>query len=237
MHSLDLQSVPAWTVYQERWVPQSVDTSCPHCGRLVTFAQIGWIRVAQVGVFLSSINCPGCRKDVMFFVVHPGPAGDASKKGCECLGMFPAPKGPRKETEGIDLVPQRIRKAYRETLSVFNAGVWPATATLARRTLEGIIGEFLGPEERKGTLEQQLKSLAETKSNSLALPLITLSHSLRQGGNLGAHFDDEKDPDAEMAEAMLDLIEYLIQYVYALPEMIKRLDDKIGPPAQSTSAP
>jgi len=237
MHSLDLQSVPEWTSCHQYWVPRCVDTSCPHCGRLATFAQIGWNLVPDLRVLLSRIKCPGCRKDVTFVVIDPGPAKDASKQGCECLAMFPAPKGPRKEMEGIDLVPERIRKAYRETLSVFNARVWSATATLARKTLEGTIGEFLGPQERKGTLEQQLKRLAETKANSLALPLITLSHSLRQGGNLGAHFDEDKDPDAEMAEAMLDLIEYLIQYVYALPGMIKRLDDKIGPPAPSTSAP
>ncbi|MFW6114291.1 MAG: DUF4145 domain-containing protein [bacterium] len=148
--------------------------------------------------------------------------------------MFPAPNGPRAELAGIDVVPERIKKAYRETLAVFNSGVWSATATLCRRTLEGVIGDLLGEEEEPAPLAARLKKLAETKRAQLAEPIITLSHSLREGGNLGAHFDEEKDPDPEMATAMLDLVEYLIQYIYALPGMISTLDDKLGPP-DSTS--
>jgi Domain of unknown function (DUF4145) len=94
---------------------------------------------------------------------------------------------------------------------------------MTRRTLEGIVNNLL-PNET-GPLAQQIGRLADTVD--LQRPLITLSHSLRQGGNIGAHFDLTRTPDRETAEAMLDLIEYLIEYLYTLPEMIQNLDTRI----------
>lgn len=235
MHVLELKAVPGWTEQGRKWVPRSVDARCPHCGRTVTFTPENWHNARACNTLLSPAVCPGCNKKVSFFVVDPGPSNDKSKQGCKCLAMFPAPNGPRAEVPGIDLVPERIKKAYRETLAVFNSGVWSATATLCRRTLEGVIGELLGDEEEDAPLAARLKKLAETKRAELAEPIITLSHSLREGGNLGAHFDKETDPDPDMATAMLDLIEYLIQYVYALPGMIRTLDQKLGPPGPTSA--
>lgn len=123
------------------------------------------------------------------------------------------------------MMPAAVRRAYQDTVAVFNSGVWGATATAARRTLEGIVGNLL-PNNR-GTLAQQLRRLGESESVNLAQPLTTLSNSLRQGGNIGAHFDLERDPDRETAGAMLDLIEYLIEYIYTLPKMIEELDVRV----------
>ena len=60
-----------------------------------------------------------------------------------------------------------------------------------------------------------------------AEPLITLSNALRQGGNIGAHFDLTRTTDRATAEAMLDLIDYLIEYVCTLPGMIEQLNRKV----------
>lgn len=61
----------------------------------------------------------------------------------------------------------------------------------------------------------------------LARPLIELSESLKDGGNLGAHFDDETDASIEDAEAMLDLLDYLLIYLYVVP--------RADPPVQGRS--
>ena len=125
------------------------------------------------------------------------------------------------------MMPTAIRQAYQDTIDVFNAGVWSATATQTRRTLEGIVYELLPEEEREGSLANQLRSLAASKSVNLAQPLNTLSNALRQGGNIGAHFNLTRTTDRATAEAMLDLIDYLIEYIYTLPGMIEQLNRKV----------
>jgi uncharacterized protein YecA (UPF0149 family) len=149
-----------------------------------------------------------------------------SIEGGEELFMRPAPAA-RQTIEGAESMPTAVRQAYQDTIDVFNAGVWSATATQTRRTLEGIVHELLPEQERKGTLAQQLRKLAESESVNLAQPLITLSNALRESGNIGAHFDLTRTTDRATAEAMLDLIDYLIEYIYTLPEMIEELNRKV----------
>jgi hypothetical protein len=125
--------------------------------------------------------------------------------------------------EGMETMPEQIQRAYQDTVDVFNAGVWNATVVSGRRTLEGLV-RHLAP-EAKGSLAQQLQDLPNHVE--LANPLITLSHSVRQGGNIGAHFDYEKTTDRETAAAALELIEYFLWYIYVLPESINDLDQQI----------
>ena len=46
--------------------------------------------------------------------------------------------------------------------------------------------------------------------NDFSKPISELASVLRKGGNLGAHFDMETEPDAKVAKAMVELLEYLI---------------------------
>jgi uncharacterized protein YecA (UPF0149 family) len=161
-------------------------------------------------------RCSRCRQIAYVWSIESGSE----------LFMRPAPAG-RQPIEGAEAMPTAVRQAYQDTIDVFNAGVWSATATQTRRTLEGIVHELLPDEERSGPLAQQLRKLAESESVDLAQPLITLSNALRESGNIGAHFDLTRTTDRATAEAMLDLIDYLIEYIYALPEMIEELNRKV----------
>ena len=58
----------------------------------------------------------------------------------------------------------------------------------------------------------------------LAEPIRNLANVLRQGGNLGAHFDMEKEPDKRMALQMLSLLENLIEFLHVLPHEIRSLE-------------
>ena len=70
----------------------------------------------------------------------------------------------------------------------------------------------------------QLRQLADSELVDIAQPLITLSNALRESGNIGAHFDLTRTTDKQTAEAMLD---YLIEYIYTLPEMIEKLNREV----------
>jgi len=162
---------------------------------------------------MATAKCPACRQESHIWYVDD-------------TYLFIRPSPPiisRAPIEGYELLPERIRKAYRAALDVHNAKVWTASAVACRRTLEGIVNELHA--EGEGTLAKQLRELPNKVD--LAAPLITLSQALKEGGNLGAHFDQEKEPDRETAEAMLNLIEYFLEYVYTLPRMIDDLNQKL----------
>jgi hypothetical protein len=103
---------------------------------------------------------------------------------------------------------------------------YPATAVMARRTLEGIFKYLLPEGNRKGTLAALIKQAME--QHNLAAPLATLAHAIRDGGNLGAHFDEENEPTELMAQQMVELLKYLISYLYVLPSQIKELEDSLA---------
>ena len=50
---------------------------------------------------------------------------------------------------------------------------------------------------------------------------------VRKGGNLGAHFDLEKEPNEETATLMIELLEYLIEYLFVLPKRIDKIHGTI----------
>jgi len=126
--------------------------------------------------------------------------------------------------EHVDLS-DGLKNAYRSTINVVNQGEWNASAVLCRRLLEGITKAALPPEAQKGSLAKQLEELPRHKD--LAQPLVDLAHAIRLGGNLGAHFDLEREPDEHVATLMLELCEDLLQYLFVLPQRIQELQTKI----------
>lgn len=96
----------------------------------------------------------------------------------------------------------------------------------ARRTLEGIFKYLVAQERRNAPLARLIEHVKEDKD--LAAPLTSLSHAIRDGGNLGAHFDMEKEPNETLARQMVELLDYLISYLYVLPEEIKKLEQSLG---------
>lgn len=70
----------------------------------------------------------------------------------------------------------------------------------------------------------------------MAEPLGKLAHAIRDGGNLGAHFDMEKEPTEEMAKHMVELLNYLISYLYVLPKEIEKLEQSLQRDADAADA-
>lgn len=118
-----------------------------------------------------------------------------------------------------------MKEAYESALNVFNVGEWNATSVLCRRVLEGITKDILPPDSKKQNLSRNLLELP--KHLDLQKPILTLADALRKGGNLGAHFDLEKKPDKKIAGQMIDLLDYLIEYIYILPVDIESLHNEI----------
>lgn len=123
-------------------------------------------------------------------------------------------------------VPEPLKRSFASTVDAFNARNFVATSVCCRRTLEGIIKYLLPEDKRKGNLIRLIDLAAA--SLDLAAPLKSLSHAIRDGGNLGAYFDEEREPTEELARQMVELLDYLIAYLYVLPGQIAGLEQSLG---------
>jgi hypothetical protein len=226
MHSLSLSSVAQWTNVSNKWCPQSIDTLCPHCGRMVTLTFQQHQYDSNRNTIAAVAKCPACHEDSRFWVIDPGDGKDTSQRGCEFLGIFPKPRITKKPIVSPEKLDSRaLARVYQSSFDAYNAGLWDACATSCRKTLEGLVQTLLPNEDRNGRLFDQLKKLPEKVD--LAEPLVVLAGSLRKGGNLGAHFDLEKEPDQHVSELMLDLLDYFMEYIYVLKEKAQALEKKI----------
>lgn len=79
--------------------------------------------------------------------------------------------------------------------------------------------------EGGATLYQQLKKLPDKVD--LDAPLLLIVENLRKGGNIAAHFDLEKEPDQATAEAMVDLLDYFMEYIFVLKDRATALEAKL----------
>ncbi|WP_423814300.1 DUF4145 domain-containing protein [Pseudomonas viridiflava] len=140
--------------------------------------------------------------------------------------MFPSASSGYAYPSLPETVPAPLQRSLKSTIDSLNAKNFPATAVGARRTLEGIFKYRVEASNRSKTL-YQLIDLVKSSSD-LAAPLETLSHAIRSGGNLGAHFDDENEPTEEMAGKMVELLDYLVSYLYVLPSKITDLERSLG---------
>jgi hypothetical protein len=149
-------------------------------------------------------------------------------------GVFVFPPGKARRAPksfGVG-VPTPLQRSYESAVLALAAENYVATAVCSRRTLEGIFKYALPSDKQNLPLAKAIEAVNE--STDLSAPLRLLAHAIRQGGNLGAHFDAEREPTAELAQQMVDLLEYLIEFLYSLPRQITDLEEQLSssPPAE-----
>jgi len=235
MHTLSLQDVVQWTTIENRWAPSSVAIHCPYCGRLAAIT-LGEYSLDKPRNTISAIGmCPACRKTARLWVLDPGFSTDPRNRTFLELCICPTPSNNLKPMSGVDKIPSEIGREYASAINVFNAGEWNAAAICCRRVLEAVVQNLLPKDCLKGSLSEQLGSL---QSNvDLTKPLTSLADALRKGGNLGAHFNLEREPDQATARQMLDFVEYLMGYLYVLPGDVESFHNDITKQNRETVQP
>jgi len=172
-------------------------------------------------------RCPACGDAALFVALDfKPPARNRPEQPSLFMHPSSSQRTPLTGFAEIDGIPAALTRAYTSALTVFNAGEWNGTAPLVRRALEGVTKTQLTRDPMPRTLAEQLQALAEDLE--LDEPLLSLAHALRKGGNLGAHFDLEREVDRETASLMLDLLDYLLEYLYVLPERVRSLDERVS---------
>ena len=132
-------------------------------------------------------------------------AGDAVKDVCLPIRPQSAAK------QYPEYIPQPIREDYEEACAVLQLSP-KASATLARRCLQGMIRDFWGIS--KDTLNAEINALKDRVQPDLWAVL----NSLRQLGNIGAHMEKDTNLIVEIdpgeAEKLIKLIELLMKEWY-----------------------
>lgn len=228
MLQLPTSSIKSRTTVRNRYLSaSSVSTNCPFCLEKVIFSLTSYVEDANRNWVAASSTCPGCGRAVSFLSAATpyGSGGETPDESHEFF-MFPGASSGYAYPTLPETVPAPLQRSLISTIDSLNAKNFPATAVGARRTLEGIFKYRVDASSRSKSL-YQLIDLVKSSSD-LAAPLETLSHAIRSGGNLGAHFDDENEPTEEMAGKMVELLDYLISYLYVLPSKITDLEKSLG---------
>lgn len=132
------------------------------------------------------------------------------------------------EPEFSDKVPEVLKRAFTATVRSYNDANYAAAMTQARRTMEGLFKYLVEAEKRDLRLVDLIDYVAKNKD--LAEPISKLSHAIRSGGNIGAHFDMETEPSKEIAFQLLELLHYLVEFLYEIPSKISQLESEIQKP-------
>lgn len=127
-----------------------------------------------------------------------------------------------------DYIPQALRDDYNEACLIRDLSP-KASATLARRTLQGMLHDFCGIQEK--TLYAEIAKLEKqveegTAPRGVEAETIAAIHAVRKIGNIGAHMESDinliVDVDPNEAQALIELIELLFEDWYVAREERKK---------------
>jgi HEPN domain-containing protein len=239
MHFIDPKTVPLnqWNRYGEYHCPKSVSTVCPHCNGKVFLEVIphGNSYNPLIRSLAAGGKCPGCveEKPIQIFLVETSNNPDSPL--CQEIWVNPPVKH---RSLIVDTLPEkRIFRAYKNAIETFNAGMWAPSLVSCGRVVEGIAKTtFPNAKSTKqikplfNKLGSELKKIEEFRP--LLDPLLGLGEALGLGRNPGGHFDLEEEPDRDLADKVIDLTEFLIQYVYQIvdeADEVKKLIAKLKP--------
>lgn len=205
--------------------------TCPHCQRHVTITNTLCGNYTTLDkpnadgrhtLATTFIVCPNpeCKKYTLDVLLHKSTphlqrSGDVLKELIKRWRLIP----PSDAKVFPDYIPKPIISDYTEACLIKENSP-KASATLARRCLQGIIRDYWGV--NPGRLVEEIEAIKE-KTDHLTWEAID---SVRKVGNIGAHMEKDinliVDVDPNEAELLINLIETLLQDWYINREERKK---------------
>jgi hypothetical protein len=227
MYKINNDCIKNWGKTGSHHIPIAINISCPHCKDKVTFTiqVINSSSIKNLLSFALHADCPSCNAKTRFFLVNPAKSED-NEDNHGGIYMYPPPSF-KTEMIDSDKIPGKLQKAYSETLKTYNANLLPSAAVNTRRVLEGICKLNLKKEDHTN-LAQMLTKLPD--NINLSETLKKLLDTIKDHGNIGAHFDLEVEDEIsnEDAEMAIQLLEGLLELVYILPGRVAELKQKVS---------
>jgi len=204
----------------------NLNFTCPYCGRVTTITDPNfWKRwekiyvqppdIGEVGIYIQAITCPNleCKKLWLIASLHKAEQNPHNLAQWYIKEkIFEWQLLPESDAKVLpDYIPIAIQNDYYEACRIRNLSP-KASATLARRCLQGMIRDFWGI--KKKNLYEEIKAL-EDKVDPLEWQAID---AVRKVGNIGAHMEKDInliiDVDPKEAQLLIGLIEQLIDDWY-----------------------
>jgi hypothetical protein len=212
----------------------SFQWTCPHCQRpqVVTnenyFAASGKIRnppgeFGKVAYHIDSITCLNGDCGKMTFQAEVYKRGDVQNTDTYIKGDLVGSWQLMPESNAKpqpEYIPVALRTDYAEACRIRDLSP-KASATLARRCLQGMIRDFCGI--AKNRLIDEIRALREqldkhTATKGVTHESVDAIDAVRGVGNIGAHMEKDVDLIVEIdpgeAQMLIDLIEMLFQEWY-----------------------
>lgn len=200
---------------------------CPYCNRHTTitdpnkysFWQEIYIKestLGKVGFGVSAITCPNEECQKLFLTARLTHSYNSRPIG-DIITWRLLPESEAKVLP--DYIPEAIKEDYYEACRIRDLSP-KASATLARRCLQGMIRDFYGI--TKDTLFDEIKELEEKIEQDVWESI----NAVREVGNIGAHMKKDinviVDVEPEEAQLLISLIEQLIDEWYIVREERKK---------------
>ncbi len=213
---LSAQDVRSWFDFHGFTVPTTVSLRCPHCAELGVFSLANHAMVPDGHVHCAGV-CPACSRRVAMWIISPAPS-QSGQKAIEGVRCWPAPAKRRTPPFDLRLLPDPVRRAYSECLNSFDVRHWNPAVVMCRRTLEAVVTHYLGASDVRSALANRLQQLKSKVD--LQQPIEQMSGVVRSGGNLGAHFHQERETTQDIAEATLMMLEGFLEYIFVIPTQV-----------------
>lgn len=207
----------------------SYNWRCPHCEKFVTIADsnnktsIHHLHIknvtgqdALVSTFIVCPN-PDCQKYTLDVSIvpfdYPSVSGRNNNYFDAVFSMRLVPFGSARTFP--EYVPAAIRNDYAEACIIRDLSP-KASATLARRAVQGVLRDFFGITQP--TLKRELDELEKRIGTDVSQETWDGIDAVRTVGNIGAHMENDinviVDVEPDEAQLLIGLVESLIEDTY-----------------------
>ncbi len=236
MKQISLKNVKRWIAVSNNSLshPVSIHTVCPTCLLSVVFATRRRTYDDQRDTLACSAECPSCNVEVHFWMTNMMALADTVKENIPSLFMMPSTES-RMNLERIGhLLPDSVLQYCQSTQDVYQSGNLTATRVMAQSTLDAIFSSFLPKGNSRTTLFKIVQdSLPSIDVNQ---PMTDLATSLRKGEHLDKLLNSDEPATRETADALMQLVEKLVNFLYVEPTEFKVLNKRLTELSQQLPA-
>ncbi len=226
MKQIPNESIKKWAYSNSNKLshPVSVATVCPGCSLNVVFNTKRRLYDPNRDTSSCSSDCPACGATAHFWVVDMVAHAREDGEGDPGVYMLPAPQEHMDIAEHEESIPDSVLQYCKTAQDIYFSGNLMATNVLIKTALETIFDDFLPLGNSRTELSTMIRDSISTINHNE--PLANLSSSTRKSGDLHALFQKHHGTDQDTADAMMQLLETLIMYLYILPERFKQLESR-----------
>ncbi|WP_081760355.1 DUF4145 domain-containing protein [Bordetella petrii] len=164
------------------------------------------------------LRCAGCETFTYRSVATNSEDFDTDETGTLYYGktieFYPPRSSGKSGIRDVALLPQKLQKAYSETLAAHNGGQLLLTAMGLRLIIETVCKEH----EAVGNLERKIDSLRSM--GILTEAGAKILHEVREIGNEAAH--ETTSADSETLGFAIDAVEHMLIGTYVLPAQARK---------------